>query len=427
MRRLIVFTRLPVPGRVKTRLIPALGPEGAATLHRAMTQHTLRWVRELQRLGGVAVEVHFTGGDKLCMLAEFGADLDYRLQPEGDLGRRLTAAFNDISEPTVVIGTDCPDLGAREVLQAFDMLAANGVVLGPADDGGYYLIGLNRAAPPLFERIGWGTSTVLAETQSAAAANGFSMALLRTLSDVDRPEDLSIWQRAQSRAARPQITVVIPTLNEVDNLPATLAPLKGRNDIEVIVVDGGSRDDTCGTASRYGARVLHSAPGRARQMNTGADAAKGDVLLFLHADTLPPTDFAPRIRNVLSHPDVVAGAFRLKINATGVALRLVEWGANLRSRWFQLPYGDQGIFISTQAFRAAGGFPELPIMEDVEFIRRVRRRGRIAVVASDAVTSARRWRRLGVVRTTLLNHLILTAFFLGFCPNRLVAWYRGGR
>ncbi len=411
--RLIIFTRYPQPGDVKTRLISSLGAEGAAALHRSMTLHTLNWARKFQRQHGAKVEIYFSGGDECRMAAEFGEEWTYRPQAEGDLGRRLAAAFTGCTQPTVVVGTDCPELSEREVTQAFADLSQHDVVLGPAADGGYYLIGLNHPVPSLFDGIAWGTAEVFAETQRAARTNGLAVGLLPTLNDIDRPEDLPLWERISRPKVQPCITIVIPTLNEADHLPATLECLAGQEDLEIVVVDAGSKDETCRIASRFGARVLDSAPGRGRQMNAGAAVAGGSVLLFLHADTRLPQVFAHSIGTVLSRPGVVAGAFRLKIDAEGVGLRLVERGANLRSRLFQLPYGDQAIFTSTTMFRAVGGFPELPIIEDVEFMRRMNSCGRIAIASSAATTSARRWRQRGVARMTCLNLFLLTAYLLG--------------
>jgi hypothetical protein len=429
--RLLIFTRFPEPGQVKTRLIPALGPEGAARLQREMTLHTLHWARELNRYHGIEFEVRFAGANVPRMRAEFGDDVRYEPQCEGNLGDRLATAFAEGASRTIIVGTDCPELSARCALEAFTSLDNHDVVLGPATDGGYYLIGLNRPVPELFQGIAWGTSSVCAQTQRIANERGLSVALLAPLSDVDLPEDLAVWDRVrQSRdfiGKQSRVTVVIPALNEAQNLSATLTPLVNRADIQVIVVDGGSSDDTCQVAQRHRVQVLRSAPGRARQMNAGAAEASGDVLLFLHADTRLPDDFSAHVRRALAQPGVAAGAFRLKICGPSRGLQCVAWGANLRARFWQLPYGDQAIFVSAATFRLVGGFAEMPLMEDVDFIRRVRRLGRIAVAPAAVVTSDRRWQRLGIARTTGLNGLLLGAYFLGFAPDRLVRWYRRAR
>ncbi|MDH4320677.1 MAG: TIGR04283 family arsenosugar biosynthesis glycosyltransferase [Desulfobulbaceae bacterium] len=223
------------------------------------------------------------------------------------------------------------------------------------------------------------------------------------------------------------ISVVIPTLNAADGLAAALALVVGEPGVEVVLVDGGSRDETVAIAKARGVRVLDSAPGRGRQMNAGAAVTCGDILLFLHGDTVLPAGFAALVRETLARPEVAAGAFRLSFaRPTGLALGMVAWGANLRSRWFGRPYGDQALFVRRELFTALGGFPELPIMEDVVLVSNLRRHGRIVTRPEEVVTSARRWQREGVWRHTLRNQLILFGFYLGVAGERLAGWYRRG-
>lgn len=196
--------------------------------------------------------------------------------------------------------------------------------------------------------------------------------------------------------------------------------------VEVIVVDGGSQDDTVPLAESFGLKVICTQPGRARQMNQGAAAATGDMLLFLHADTCLPDQWDQQVRETLARPGVVAGAFNLRINGSGVGLRLVEWGVGLRSHLFQMPYGDQAIFLPAPVFEQLGGFPELPIMEDFELMRRLRRKGQIAIADTFVQTSNRRWQKLGVWRTTLMNQLMIAGYFGGIEPEKLSQWYRRG-
>lgn len=191
---LIIFSRYPEPGKTKTRLIPALGAEGAATLHRQMTAHTLAEARELQRACALSVEVHFAGGNHQQMQTWLGAELIYRQQSEGDLGDRLAAAFATAFAAgmtrVIIIGTDCPDLHSAILLQAFQALTQHDLVLGPAQDGGYYLIGLQRLFPELFVGVSWGTASVRQQTVEIAKALDLAIAFLPLLSDIDRPEDL---------------------------------------------------------------------------------------------------------------------------------------------------------------------------------------------------------------------------------------------
>jgi rSAM/selenodomain-associated transferase 2 len=222
-----------------------------------------------------------------------------------------------------------------------------------------------------------------------------------------------------------RISIIIPVLNEANTIGNTLATLKNQPDLEIIMVDGGSQDDTIAIAQSFDIQVIRSHPGRAHQMNVGANLATGDILLFLHGDTILPPNFVTAIYQALAADAVVAGAFALSIDAPDWRLRGIERLVNWRSRLLQMPYGDQAIFLKAEIFRQIGGFPAQPIMEDFELIRRLRRRGRIAIVPTPVITSARRWQALGIWKTTLLNQAIILAYCWGVSPKTLVRWYRG--
>lgn len=196
---LIIYSRYPEAGKTKTRMIPALGAEGAAKLQRQMSEHTLNTVRQLQQKRSINIEVHFAGGNEQLMSAWLGEDISYITQVDGDLGDKMNSsfdrAFNKGTKKVVTIGIDCPDIDANILNDAFDSLQQNDLVLGVAEDGGYYLIGLNKTIPKLFENIDWGTDRVLNQTKAIANKLDLKTKYLATLSDVDRPEDLSIWQK----------------------------------------------------------------------------------------------------------------------------------------------------------------------------------------------------------------------------------------
>jgi rSAM/selenodomain-associated transferase 2 len=222
------------------------------------------------------------------------------------------------------------------------------------------------------------------------------------------------------------ISIIIPALNEASRIGRTLASLTKTPGVEVIVVDGGSQDETPRIAAGCGAEVLVAPQGRARQMNAGAAAARGEILLFLHADTVLPEGFVKEVRLLLARPEVVAGAFRLAISGEELGLRLVERMANWRAEKLQLPYGDQALFLRTDLFQEIGGFAELPVLEDISLVIALRRQGRIAIAPLAALTSGRRWRKRGIVRVTLLNQAMLFGFLFHLPPNRLARWYRRG-
>jgi len=426
--RLLIFTRYPEPGGTKTRLIPLLGPEGAAKLQRQMTEHLLSNIRRLARTRPLAVEIRFAGGDVRLMRNWLGADFLYAAQGDGGLDQRmtiaLTAAFDAGANAAVLIGTDIPGITAEIIERAFDALRRNDAVFGPATDGGYYLVGLRealpeRALPRLFAGLPWGTNRVLALSLERAAELALSVALLDTLEDVDRPDDLVVWERI----AGPRISVVIPTLNEAANISETVRRAQNATNVEVIVVDGGSRDGTTEIAGRLGALALTAEASRARQMNIGAAAATGGILLFLHADTLLPEGYDGQVRGTLSRPGAAAGAFALGIDSPLPSLRIMENVANWRSRFLQKPYGDQALFLAAGTFRAIGGYPDLPIMEDFELVRRLKKKGRIFLLPAPVTTSARRWLNLGVWKTWFVNQAAIAAYFCGIAPGTIARFY----
>ena len=221
------------------------------------------------------------------------------------------------------------------------------------------------------------------------------------------------------------ISIIVPTRNEAESISKLLPEMLAIPGIEVLVVDGDSSDNTVATAKALGAKVFIVSPGRAFQMNAGARAARGEILLFLHADTRLAPGFAAQVRDALSQPGVAAGAFRLAIDGRGFALRILEWLVNFRSRLLQMPYGDQGIFLRADLFSAVNGFPDLPIMEDFELVRRLKRRGRIRIISLAATTSPRRWEKSGILRTTVINQVIIIGYLFGVNPRKLTDWYRG--
>lgn len=470
--KLLIFTRYPEPGRAKSRLIPALGAAGAARLQRRMSEEALavaRRFRAATRAGDeidTTIRVCFTGASAAAFRAWLGDDLEYQRQAEGDLGRKMSHAFDlafrprlanqscdglecgiplherrtgNETEMALVVGADLPGLTTGLLEEAVERLKTHGAVLGPAADGGYYLLGIKEPQPELFRNINWGTDRVAEQTLVAAASLGLPCSQLPPLTDIDRPEDIAMIaddpRFATALGHPPRLSVIIPTLNEAAVLADTLEQLQKNvvlpdgdgspaAELEIIVADGGSRDATREIAAGRGAAVIEVDGGRAAQLNAGAARARGDWLLFLHADTLPPPGYPELILQALDDPATVAGAFRLGIEGEGAALRLVELGANLRSRWLRMPYGDQGIFLSKRVFEEVGGFAPLPIMEDFQLIRRLGRRGPVVTLPQAVRTAARRWRQMGVLRTCLINQLMLLGFRLGVAPQRLARFYR---
>jgi rSAM/selenodomain-associated transferase 2 len=223
------------------------------------------------------------------------------------------------------------------------------------------------------------------------------------------------------------ISVVVPTLNEAAGLSATLARARAPGVRELIVVDGGSNDETWMAAEREADRVLGAGPGRAAQMNAGAAAATGDVLLFLHADTLLPRGFDEAVLAALADDRVVGGRFDVALVPSSALLCLTATLLNLRSRLSRISTGDQAIFVRRIVFEHLGGFPAIPLMEDVAFSRLLKRAGRVACLHAKVATSSRRWRHNGVVRTILLMWSLRLLYACGVSPARLRRLYKDTR
>lgn len=222
------------------------------------------------------------------------------------------------------------------------------------------------------------------------------------------------------------ISVIIPVLNEAERIAGLVEETRGLGRCEIIVVDGGSSDATLAN-SRAADLCLRTDRGRAVQQNAGAAAARGDVLLFLHADCRLSPDALSAVRAALTDPQCVGGCFRQVIDAPGTRYRLLEWGNTLRVRLCGWAYGDQGIFVRRSAFETLGGFPPLRLMEDLYLMKRLKRLGRITVVDASIHTSARRWQAKGVLRQTLRNWTLIALAHFGVSPNWLAKFYANVR
>jgi rSAM/selenodomain-associated transferase 2 len=217
------------------------------------------------------------------------------------------------------------------------------------------------------------------------------------------------------------LSIIIPALNEALTIQQFLRSLRERaGAVEIIVVDGGSSDGTFELARNLCDQCLRSPRGRALQMNTGAAAASGDILWFLHADTEAPTDCVQKIYDVFRDPKVAGGFFRIRIPSRRFVYRLTDSLAHYAGLLLQMRFGDHGFFCRRAVFREIGGFPELPLMEDAEFFRKLRQRGRIAIISSRLTSSPRRYEQIGPWRLTLTYGVIALLYFLRV-PNPILA------
>ncbi|HYN40202.1 MAG TPA: TIGR04283 family arsenosugar biosynthesis glycosyltransferase [Thermoanaerobaculia bacterium] len=440
----LVFAKPPRAGEAKTRLAASLGAEGAAELARAFFQDTWAAVSSLPW----AAPILATTEPDAPEWRELGVRRAWA-QGDGDLGARMTRMLQRAlatAPAAFAIGTDSPGLPTEHLEAARQALESADAVLGPSDDGGFYLLGLRGMSDDLLEGLPWSSGETFERTRDRLIERGLSVHVLPAWFDVDRPEDLDALSRrlvrgeirpsATARAlgrlvgTPPRVSVVIPVLDEEARIEHQLRSLVESGPWhEVLVVDGGSSDRTVEKArSVGGVRVLGSARGRALQMNAGAREATGDAFLFLHADVELPSDALRYVAGALAEPEVVAGAFRtftVSDGRGGVFAPLLHL-ADLRSRTTGLPYGDQALFVRAAVFHRLGGFPEQPLMEDLAFSRSLRRAGTIRTVPASVRVSGRRFMARPIHTFVVMNAFPLL-YALGVSPARLARMYGNPR
>lgn len=426
-----IFAKPPVAGLVKTRL--AL-PGRAAELARAFLIDTHAAVKNLGWATPIVASTGDLPGELLAALAP-----TVWPQGDGDLGARLERVLRRAlarGPAAIAIGADSPHLPANRYEAARAALDCHDAVIGPSDDGGFYLLGLRRCPEGLLADVPWSSPNTFVAAIGKLRAHGLSVTTLAPWFDVDRPGDLDrlrteLAARPGDAAATrhalsgPAISIVIPVLNEEKRIAFTLTEVVALEGVhEVVVVDGGSADSTVEIAQRYPVRTISAPRGRGFQLNAGARHATGDVLLFLHADTMLPRDAADEVRRALESPDVAAGAFR----TWTVADEPRPWFApllhlaDIRSRVTRYPYGDQAMFVRADVFHRAGGFPDVPVMEDIELSRRLWRYGKIQTCRATVRVSGRRFVARPIVSTLLVN-VFPMLHRAGVSPHTLARFY----
>ena len=408
---IIIFSRFPRAGQSKTRLIPALGAEGAANLQKLMTEFILR---EASRYTNNIV-ISYCGGKLREFQGWLGTEYRYSEQIGGDIGERMSNAFINAfksgAKKVVLFGCDTPDNRVNNISACFAALNIFDSVFGPATDGGYYMIGLNTYIAEFFHGIEWGGEGVLAETLEKAD----SYKLVKILSDVDFEEDIPA-----------KICVVIPTLNEEGNIVRCISSVQTAFDVECIVVDGGSTDNTLKLAEEEGVKLFKHKSSRAEQMNYGVQQSSAEIILFLHADSelLPGWDIC--VRSINSKYTRFLGCFGLQVRERIPWIWVIEKLVWVRSKLLKKPYGDQALFIRRDEFLSLGKYQDVPIMEDLLLVKEFRKSGPVVQVGLNVLISARRWVKLGVFKTTVYNQIILLLAWLGRDFSRLSEAYRQG-
>lgn len=433
---LILFMKAPVLGRVKTRLAQSLGEESATTLYRLMCEHLLT----LPHNSDVMVAYDDEARASLPPYLE-GIPLFY--QTGDDLGMRMQNAFKTVFaqgyKSAILVGSDIPEVDKRILEEAFSALSRSDAILSPTYDGGYYLIGFHAHTfcQEAFEGILYSQNDVYANTLLKLVHLCVAQGVM--LRDIDTLDDLRTFLKTafssplcdfakHALKALPKISVIIPVYHEDETLLLTITHLRAMaytQSYEIIVVD----THAITTLHRFTLENVHLAyakKGRANQMNEGALKARGEILLFLHADTRLPYHWDRGIEQALEHH--TAGAFSLGIDDKHPALRLIEMMANLRTSITQLPYGDQAHFFKTSFFKSLDGYANIPLMEDVELMQRLKKRGeKIALLKPKVLTSARRWHKEGILYTTLRNRVLSFLYSVGLSPEKLIQYYQTHR
>jgi rSAM/selenodomain-associated transferase 2/rSAM/selenodomain-associated transferase 1 len=428
---IIVYAKAPMAGRVKTRLIPKLGEAGATRLHEAFVEDTLTTASTLA--GSFDIELHTD-----VPTSAWSWPGVRRVLCEGNLGTKMYTTLQaalDASRPlALIVGSDSPTLPA-ELLESLAQSQAD-VVLGPAKDGGFYAIACRKAHPEMFAGVMWSTANARTQTKEAVQRCGLEVAEGSEWFDVDEPEDLDrlVQSGPMGRTLEvltdlgvmprsPWLSIVIPTLNEAASIGRTLETVLALGSgAQVIVADGQSADETARIAREYPVTVLSSSRGRGMQLKTGAERATGEVLWFLHADSIPPTDSHQRIREALQSPEIIGGNFDLTFDGDSRAARqLTRIYPHLRK--LGLCYGDSGIFVRREIYQAAGGFRAYPIFEDLDLIKRIRRHGRFLHLDSQIVTSSRRFEGRSFGLTFAKWTAMQIMYWAGVHPEVLGRWY----
>lgn len=489
-RALIIFTREPEPGRTKTRLMPYLSPEDCAELHRCMIRDIASQAAQLNAdvIVSYTCSAHASeSADVPPFLQEVFGRHDHVMaefikQSGDDLGSRMENAFAEAFakgyKKVILIGTDIPELEAESIDAAFAMLDVSDVVLGPTEDGGYYLIGMKALHPEAFDVKLYGVSSVYEETAASIRAAGLSVSMVDSYADIDTPQDVSGYRhrmredsrlrligscipardfvpfRGRIRESLPvntytgrflsekaKISVIIPVYNEAAEIGVMLDQLRPHLDeCEIIFVDGGSTDGTaemiCGNAEDAcaadtgrqeadGFTLIKTEKGRGRQLNTGALASSGDILFFLHCDSILPDEFLREIRRVMSRCEW--GCFGVKFPSKNFFMLTNRIISNHRAVCRSLPFGDQGIFIDRSLFFEAGMFPEQPVMEDYEFSLRIRRyMPAPGLTRRRIVSSSRRYGKgtLSILKTELCMFQLRYLYRKGVSAEKLQRYYR---
>lgn len=436
---IIIFTRIPEDGKTKTRLMPSFSPRECKEFHTACIKDIFTVCSSCKR---DIIISYLPGNDMTDFKRLFDNTVYFRKQRGDDLGSRMYNALSDALKEydrCILIGTDVPELKRSDILSAFLSLNKKDIVLGPTTDGGYYLVGMKQPIRALFSNKTYGHKDVFRDACRAVCAT-HSIGLVRAIHDIDTNRDIHeyMWRlrKIQPKAASPlnntqhflikrqQISIIIPVYNEEKTIAALQMQLWSiRNQCEIIFVDGGSTDHT--------KEMIHSDfifiasnKGRAAQMNTGALKSHGDILLFLHSDSILPSNALSEIRSVMTGH--FFGAFGIRFPSKSILMHINQFLSNMRMRRGIL-FGDQGIFIDRDLFFKIGMYPALPIMEDYQLSLTLKElRLRPGFTSRPIITSDRRYPKNPIRKLLLMAHManLRRRYRKGGSPYLLASEYK---
>ncbi len=427
---IIIFTRVPMPGKTKTRMMPLLSPRQCAKLHICFLKDIRK---ECEKCFGDIFVCYTPDEDvqKKYLEKILGKQRGYFPQRGEHLGERMFRAFETVFakgyEECILIGTDVPELRSDDLNRAFDVLKTQDVVFGKTHDGGYYLVGMKKARREVFGLGQYGHGAVLEDTIKALYQAGITVGYTKKHWDMDTPLDLKEYRKRmrvskegkQTETGRyaagiTPVSIIIPVYNEekgIVKFQEQLKELQGK--CEILFVDGGSTDRTL-ELIEPGYTVIRSEKGRGKQMNAGARESCGDILFFLHCDSqLPPRPLA-EIRRVMR--DHQAGCFGIAFHSRNFFMLTCRVISNHRIKDRKVMFGDQGIFVDRELFFEAGMFPEIPIMEDYQFSLTLKEKGvKLGMAGRRIHTSDRRFPKGTIPKLKLMWKM-----------NRLRKMYRDG-
>lgn len=433
---LIFFTKEPILGKVKTRLAQSIGEEAALKIYSLLLEQFLDLKIKADSFVSLLPYTHnFT---------RYFKNQEIFIQNGKNIGEKMANAFLYLFdkgyEQVILVGGDIPLLDEKILQDAFDDLESYDSVLNPTEDKGYYLIGFNKNSftKKTFE-IDFSYEVY---KQTLQTLNLLHVKEGKKLLDIDTIQDLRTFSKIAQKETKlllhvrallqtfPKISVIIPVYYEKETLPKTLTHIKNtakKEDYEIIVCDTPENTtlhqvDT--SSFRY---CFAKKASRSTQLNTAAKLAKGEIFLFLHADTLLPKNW-DELLSLHVKTFNQAGAFKLGIKTKSIWIKFISFCTNMRVFVTYVPYGDQAIFTTSKAFSLVNGFEEIPIMEDISFIKRLKRKKiPIKILRKKVYTSDRRWRKEGIFYTTFRNRILSTLYFFGVNPRKLKNFYKNNK